>query len=346
MEHWILAGDVGGTKTAVGLYRPVDLRRDGSIGDPPSPAVHKRYRSIDYDGLVPIIRDFLLEHRGLVGNGVVTATFGVAGPVLGNRSETTNLPWIIDAQEMESSFGWEKGSVHLVNDLVAMGWGINLVGQSGILSLRKGIRDPTGNSVLVAPGTGLGEALLLNGGAVLRPIPSEGGHSDWAPVTRLQLQLLEYLWTIYPHVSSERLLSGPGILHLYRFLIRDLPEDPLFSPTMPDESLPELITHAALVENNRYACDTLELFAEILAQEVGNMALKVLATGGVYIGGGIPGKIRTFLQTEAFLKRISEKGRYAELLGKIPVSVLTNEETPLLGAAFEAWTRHSGTMAG
>ncbi|MHB1286231.1 MAG: glucokinase [Leptospirales bacterium] len=346
MDHWILAGDVGGTKTAVGLYRPVDLKRDGSIGDPPAPAVHKRYKSIDYDGLVPIVRDFLLEHRDLLGNGVVTATFGVAGPVLENRSETTNLPWIIDAQEMESSFGWKKGSVRLVNDLVAMGWGINLVGQAGILSLRDGIRDPKGNSVLVAPGTGLGEALLLNEGAVLRPIPSEGGHSDWAPVTRLQLQLLEYLWTIYPHVSSERLLSGPGILHLYRFLIRDLPKDPLFPQTMPEESLPELITHAALKENNPYACETLTLFAEILAQEVGNMALKILATGGVYLGGGIPGKLLTFLQTEAFLKRISEKGRYAELLEKIPVSVLTNEETPLLGAAFEAGTRYSGTMAG
>ena len=344
--HWILAGDVGGTKTAVGLYRPVDLKRDGGIGDPPVPAVYKRYRSLDHKGLIPLVSMFLSENRSLLGNSDVVATFGVAGPVLGNRSETTNLPWVIDAGEMEAAFGWRKGSARLVNDLVAMGWGINLVGRSGMLTLREGQGDPSGNSVLVAPGTGLGEALLLNEGTMLRPVPSEGGHSDWAPVTRVQLQLLEYLWTFFPHVSSERLLSGPGILHLYRFLTRDLPRDPLFPPNVPEESLPERITRAAMEENEPYARETLTLFAEILAQEVGNMALKALATGGVYLGGGIPGKIRSFLETDSFLKRISEKGRYEELLERIPVNVLTYEETPLLGAAFEAWTRLSGTDAG
>ncbi|MHB1606505.1 MAG: glucokinase [Leptospirales bacterium] len=342
MEHWILAGDVGGTKTAVGLYRPVDLqKRDGSIGDPPAPVVSERYRSRDFNGLAPLVSKFLSENRGLLGDRPIVATFGVAGPVLENRSETTNLPWVIDAGKIESEFGWMKGSVCLVNDLVAMGWGINLVGRSGVHSLRQGRRDPVGNAVLVAPGTGLGEAIILKEGGLLKPIPSEGGHSDWAPVTPLQLSLLEYLWTIFPHVSSERLLSGPGILHLYRFVTRDLPADPLFPPHASEEALPEQITRFALEENNPYARKTLMLFSEILAQEVGNMALKVLATGGVYLGGGIPVKIRPFLEEPGFLKRISEKGRYTEFLDRVPVDILTNEETPLLGAAFEAWTRYA-----
>ena len=342
VDHWILAGDVGGTKTAVGLYRPVDLQKmDGSIGDPPEPVVSKRYRSRDFKGLVPIVTEFLSENQSVVDDRPVLATFGVAGPVLENRSETTNLPWIIDAGEIESAFGWAQDSVCLVNDLVAMVWGINLLGRSGILSLRRGRRDPVGNAVLVAPGTGLGEAFILNEGGILKPFPSEGGHSDWAPVTPVQVSLLEYLWTIYPHVSSERLLSGPGILHIYRFLTRDLPSDPLFPPNASEETLPEQITRFAQEEGNPYAKKALMLFSEILAQEVGNMALKAFATGGVYLGGGIPGKIRTFLQEPSFLKRISEKGRYSELLDQIPVDILTYDETPLLGAAFEAWMRYS-----
>lgn len=341
MDYWILAGDVGGTKTAVGLFRPSDLVvGQGDRKNPPVPVVSERYRSRDFDGLIPILADFLKNRAGsLDGRPISAATFGVAGPVIKNRSETTNLPWTIDAGEIESFFGWARGSVRLINDLVAMGWGINLLHRDGFDFLREGVPDPDGNGVLVAPGTGLGESFLLREGGVFRPVPSEGGHSDWAPFDRDQADLLEYLWTTYPHVSSERLLSGPGLVHIFRFLSRGGAPDPAFPSEFPEEDLPARISSMALEGRSDLAVRTLSLFALILAQEVGNMALKGLATGGIFLGGGIPCKILPFLKREAFVSRIAEKGRYRALLEKIPVRVLLDESTPLSGSALEAGLR-------
>ncbi len=341
MGHWVLAGDIGGTKTAVGLFRPSDLGvANGGRKNPPVPVVSGRYKSCDYEGLVPILAEFLKAHASdLGGMPVSVATFGVAGPVIGSRSETTNLPWTIDADEIASFFGWAQGSVRLINDLVAMGWGINLVAPEDFATLREGIPDPGGNGVLVAPGTGLGEAFLLRDGTFFRPLPSEGGHADWAPFDREQALLLEYLWKTYPHVSVERILSGPGLVHILRFLTRDGSIEPLLSPNIPEEDLPARISAAALEGQSKLAVRTLTLFSLILAQEVGNMALKGLATGGVFLGGGIPGKVLPFLQCEPFLSRVAQKGRYRSLLEKIPVRVLMDEATPLVGAALEAGIR-------
>jgi glucokinase len=339
--HWVLAGDIGGTKTAIGLFRPSDLGvANGGRKNPPVPIVSGRYKSRDYEGLVPILAEFMKAHDSDLGaKPVGVATFGVAGPVIGSRSETTNLPWTIDADEIASFFGWAKGSVRLINDLVAMGWGINLVAREDFATLREGIPEPGGNGVLVAPGTGLGEAFLFREGTFFRPLASEGGHVDWAPFDREQALLLEYLWKTYPHVSVERILSGPGLVHVFRFLTRDGASDPLLSADIPEEDLPARISAAALEGQSEWAVQTLSLFSLIMAQEVGNMALKGLATGGVFLGGGIPCKVLPFLKSDAFLSRVSEKGRYRSLLEKIPVRVLMDESTPLFGAALEAGLR-------
>lgn len=347
MDHsWILAGDIGGTKTALGLFSPVALEKAVSSGTLATPAISERYSSHEYPGLSPIVSDFLEKNRGVVMDQPVWATFGVAGPVLDNRCETTNLPWVIEGSVLEKNFSWQRGSVWLVNDLVAMGWGINLVrGAGGILWLRKGPEGARGNAVLVAPGTGLGEALLEDDHEKLKPWASEGGHTDWAPVNSLQVRLLEFLWKRFPHVSSERLLSGPGLLNIYRFVSQDGPHQPnLLDQNLPEEHLPEKITERAIAGEDPCAEAALRLFADILAQEVGNMALKVLATGGVFLGGGIPGKILPFLREPSFLAHMADKGRYREFLGQIPVGVLTHEETPLLGAAYQAYLRFRGEL--
>lgn len=347
MDHsWILAGDIGGTKTALGLFSSADLGKAISSETLAAPVVSARYSSHEYTGLAPIVAEFLEKNRAVAMDHPVWATFGVAGPVLDNRCETTNLPWIIEGSLLEKTFAWESGSVRLVNDLVAMGWGINLVrGAGGILWLRKGPGGTWGNAVLVAPGTGLGEALLEDDHGRLKPWASEGGHTDWAPVNPLQVRLLEFLWKQFSHVSSERLLSGPGLLNIYRFVCHDGAHHPnLLDQNLPEEHLPEKITQAAIAGTDPAAVDALRIFAALLAQEAGNMALKVLATGGVFLGGGIPGKILPFLQEASFLEQMADKGRYREFLGQIPVGVLTHEETPLLGAAYQAYLRFSGVL--
>ncbi len=349
-DGWILAGDIGGTKTALGLFSPDDLEKSIASKNLPVAFVSERYPSHEFSGLTPIVDTFLKKNRSVVGDQPIRATFGVAGPVLHNRCQTTNLPWIIEGSALEKDFDWKQGAVNLVNDLVAMGWGINVVRESGgIHWLREDTENVKGNAVLVAPGTGLGEALLEKDHGMLRPWPSEGGHSDWAPVNSEQVKLLEFLWTRFDHVSSERLLSGPGLLNIYRYVAQDGPHPNLLDKNFPEEHLPEHITQAALEGTDACARTTLRLFTEILAQESGNMALKALSTGGVFLGGGIPVKILPFLRETSFLTHMAEKGRYRELLDQIPVGVLVREETPLLGAAYEAMLRikkEAGSISG
>ena len=339
-DGWIVAGDIGGTKTALGLFSPEDLQKSIRSRNLPEARVSERYPSQEFSGLIPIVETFLEKNRSILNGYPIWATFGVAGPVLENRCQTTNLPWVIEGEGLEKNFGWKQGTVHLVNDLVAMGWGINVVRSSGgIHWLRAGNADKRGNAVLVAPGTGLGEALLEEDHGSLRPWPSEGGHTDWAPFNPEQVRLLQFLWTQFDHVSSERLLSGPGLLNIYRFVSQGSPAPTLLDRGIPEEHLPEHITQAALDGTDPCSPPTLGLFVEILAQEAGNMALKALATGGVFLGGGIPVKILTFLKESSFLERMAQKGRYRELLDTIPVGVLLQEETPLWGAAYEAMLR-------
>jgi glucokinase len=337
---WILAGDIGGTKTALGLFSPGDLQKSIHSGNLPMARVSERYPSQEFSGLVPIVDAFLKKNLAILDGHPIRATFGVAGPVLENRCQTTNLPWVIEGDGLEKSFGWKQGAVRLVNDLVAMGWGINVVRDSGgIHWIREDRSGKRGNAVLVAPGTGLGEALLEEDHGSLRPWPSEGGHSDWAPFNPEQVRLLQFLWAQFDHVSSERLLSGPGLLNIYRFVAQGSPSPTLLDRGIPEEHLPEHITQAALDGTDSCARPALGLFVEILAQEAGNMALKALATGGVFLGGGIPVKILPFLKESSFLERMAQKGRYRELLDTIPVGVLLQEETPLWGAAYEAMLR-------
>ncbi|MCL4461350.1 MAG: glucokinase [Nitrospirae bacterium] len=340
VDGWILAGDIGGTKTALGLFSPDNLEKSIAARNLPSANVSERYPSHEFSGLTPIVETFLKKNRSVLGDLPVLATFGVAGPVLGNRCETTNLPWVIEGDVLEKDFSWKPGTAHLVNDLVAMGWGINVVREAGgIHWLRQGSADGGGNAVLIAPGTGLGEALLEETRGTLRPWPSEGGHSDWAPVNPEQVKLLEYLWTRFDHASSERLLSGPGLINIYRFVCLEGPRPNLLDRALPEEHLPEHITQSALDGTDACARTALRLFSEILAQEAGNMALKALATGGVFLGGGIPVKILPFLTEPSFLEHMAEKGRYRPFLEQVPVGVLVREETPLLGAAYEALLR-------
>lgn len=336
----VLVGDIGGTKTSLALF---SLAERGSREHfvPLCPAV---YPSKRYDSLEPMIQEYLSWVRErLVGDpNIVAATFGVAGPVTGRVCRTTNLPWIVDAGSLEKLISVQEGNVNLLNDLEALAWSVGGDPLIPLATIQEGETATSTTMVLVAPGTGLGEAVLCGRDENFFALPSEGGHADWAPVNKEQARLLEYLWEEFSHVSVERVLSGMGIVRLYTFLAKDIPAPnrPLPIPKAePPADFPSQISQKALDEKDPVCMKALEMFAEILAQEASNMVLKVLARGGCFIGGGIPIRIRPFLESVAFRRRFVEKGRYSELLAKVPVWIILDPEAPLVGSAFYA-SRH------
>jgi glucokinase len=348
----ILAGDIGGTKTHIALFDWKTERVD--------PCYQETYHSKDYGSLEEILTEFfdtrkatLAEkkeeseedgtHEGTevpVAPSVVpepeeieAACFGVAGPVIDNRCQTTNLPWIVDGGELAKRF--DIPTVRLLNDLEATAHGLLLLRTDETESLNAGARPiPHGAIALIAAGTGLGEAILFWDGSRYRPMPSEGGHCDFAPTSDLEIGLLRHLRTSYLHVSYERVLSGPGLHAIYEFL-RDTHRN---EPTWLAERLKladpaAVITEVALAGQSEISMQALELFASIYGAEAGNLALKALALGGVYIGGGIAPRIITKLRDGTFLRAFTAKGRYKRLLSSMPVSVIMNPRTALLGAA-------------
>ncbi len=314
----ILAGDVGGTKTALAWV-------DGGaiVGA-------RTYPSADYASLTEIVREFVAEP---VSDRVSAACFGVAGPVVNGVVKTTNLPWVVDAKDFHAPLG--TSAVRLINDLEAIAYGVGAVGDEGFVTLNPGRSDGTGNAAVIAAGTGLGEAGLYWDGRAHQPFASEGGHASFAPRDGVEIELLQFLLAEHDHVSWERVLSGPGLHNIYRFLrdARGGDEPPWLAARIRDRDPAAVIAECALERTSPLCGQTLQLFVSLYGAEAGNLALKTLATGGVFIAGGIAPKILAALTDGTFLQAFLAKGRLRRVLEAIPVRIVVSGAVGLLGAA-------------
>ena len=317
----LLAGDVGGTKTNIALYEAgargvvlVDL---------------ERYPSHEHAGLGEMVDTFLGERRAKLA----AAAFGIAGPVVDRRSHTTNLPWVIDARPLSRRMGVP---VALVNDLAATAWSLPEVGPRRLATLQRGSPAKEGGLALIAAGTGLGEAFVLRDGGRFLVGASEGGHADYAPRTDEEIDLLRFLRTRFGRASVERVLSGPGLVNIDAFLAsREPGSGPAAENNVSEPSRDPAaeIAQAALGRRSARSVHALRLFVAAYGAEAGNLALKCLATGGVYLGGGIAPKILPALQEGVFLEAFLAKGRFRDLLVSVPVHVILDDHAALLGAA-------------
>ncbi len=325
----ILAGDIGGTKTHLALYPP-----DAS---PRQPALDRLYSSHEHSSPQRLLRAFL-DEAGASPRAVV---LGIAGPVVNNRAEVTNLPWDVDGPALGEALGGIE--VRLLNDLEATGWGVGTLDPHDLDSLHRGTPG-SGNSALIAAGTGLGEALLMWNGRGWTPSASEGGHADFGPRDDLEDELLRWLRARYHHVSYERILSGPGLADLHRFL-RDTGrgEEPDAVRARFDgaEDPAAVVTEAAASGASSRAALALERFCSIYGAEAGNVALKFLAVGGVYVGGGIAPRILPALHAGGFERAFLDKGRLRDVIENVPVHVVLDPATPLWGAAAVALRREA-----
>ncbi len=315
----ILAGDVGGTKTHLGLF--------ASLAPGAPPVREQRYRSADFPSLLAIVREFMTGEAP-----VEAAGFGVAGPVQDGRVHATNLPWLVDARALSEALG--HAPVALLNDVEALGLGIEMLAGADLAPLNPGHPSP-GHRAVIAAGTGLGEAFLYWDGTRHRAVATEGGHSDFAPRNDLEVELLRYLARDYGHVSWERVLSGPGLVNCYRFL-RDTgrgQEPPELAARMRREDPAAVVSELALAGGSRLCEDALDLFCSLYGSEAGNLTLKTLALNGVYVGGGIAPRILARLQSGGFMKAFRDKGRMGDVLHHVPVSVIVRPGTALCGAA-------------
>jgi len=318
----ILAGDIGGTKTQIGLFS----LEDGKL----VAGGKKTYPSKSYPSLEAVLDDFTAAHPA----ALTGACFGVAGPVIDETVKTPNLPWFVDGRALARRLG--LGSVGLLNDLEAAGYGAGTLDSSEFTVLNAGSSDPRANMALLAAGTGLGEAILYQADGGYRVLASEGGHADYAPHTPQHIELLSHLAARFGHVSCERVISGPGIFNIYSFL-KDTGryEAPAWlAERLAKEDPTAAISRAALAGEAEICVETLDLFVSAYGAEAGNHALRAMALGGVCVAGGIAPKILKKLVDGTFMRAFVQKGRYAELLARIPVQVILNEETALRGAAY------------
>jgi glucokinase len=319
-----LAGDIGGTKTILALF--------SSEKGPLHPLFEASYASRDFPGLDEIIKDFYSRF----GVSAATACFGVAGPVRAGRAIITNLPWQPDTEMLKSSHGFSE--VTLINDLVATGFAIPHLSHSDLVILNRGITIAEGTLGIIAPGTGLGEAIFTWDGSRYIPVASEGGHTDFAPVSETEIGLLSFLKEKYGHVSYDQVCSGHGLPSVYDFVLShfelDEPDWLTEELSNADDRTPVIVNGALDSTKQCEICKkTLQIFVSILGAEAGNLALKGLTTAGMYIGGGIPPRILSLLQEEIFMKSFTSKGRMSYLLDDIPVNVIMNPKAALIGAA-------------
>jgi glucokinase len=326
----ILAGDVGGTKTSLALYRR-DAR--GLLRNRMA-----TYRSREHASLDPILRDFMSG-----GATVERACIGVAGPVEGGRCRLTNLDWEVDEASLRRILGVREA--YLVNDLQATASSLPFLQKSDRATIREGAADPQGNMAVLAAGTGLGEGFLVDTGAGYIPFPSEGGHVDFAPRDDREIRLHAFLRAKYGHVSVERVLSGPGLHDIYRFLLAEerMAEEPIMAAEVAGKEPQRAIVRHGLAGGSGTCAETLRIFCSLYGAEAGNLALQYLATGGVYLGGGIAPAILPALQWGEFLSAFLDKGRMRNLLSSVPVMVILDPAAPLLGAA--AYAVAGGVLA-
>ncbi|MGZ3537200.1 MAG: glucokinase [Thermodesulfobacteriota bacterium] len=318
----VLAGDVGGTKTRLGLFEVTRGRL--------RLVFEKSFLNRNYRGLENILVDFIKGQKG-----ITAACFGVAGPVTEEVVVAANLPWWIDIQSLRKVLPFEK--MEVINDLVANAYGIPVLKKGDFEILNPG-KIRTGNQALISAGTGLGEAILFWEGQQHVPSPSEGGHAEFGPRSHLELELFHYLSDRFDHVSYERVLSGEGLVSIYQFLkdSKRFGSETAWISEKIKEDPAEVISETALFKKNKLCVKALDLFASIYGAAAGNLALQVMAVGGVYVGGGIAPKIIWKLRDGTFIKAFKDKGRLSHIVAHIPVKVILNEETPLLGAASRA----------
>lgn len=322
----LLAADVGGTKTLVGLYRPE--------GDRPGSQVIREYTTLDFDNLDEIVSTFLDETGA---RGIDAVCIGVAGPVTGLVARLTNVPWLADASVVAERLG--DCPVHLLNDLEAMACAVPVLEPDELAVLQDGIVVPTGNAALIAAGTGLGEALLHNVNGRFLPSASEGGHADFAARTPREVALLQELTRIHGRVDVESVISGPGLVNLFQFThgggeLRDACDT--LGPDIDPSELPAAISATALEGGCERCAEALDMFVEAYGAEAGNLALRSVATAGVYVGGGIAPKILPALESGGFMDAFHDKAPMVDLLRTLPVTVILNPAAGLLGAAVRA----------
>jgi glucokinase len=321
----ILAGDIGGTNARLALYEV----RDGKLEQ----VIETVFPSRQHSGLDEIVAKFADQLTAQHLHKPEAACFGIAGPVVNGRSETSNLPWVVESTQLAAVLGLPK--VLLINDLEANAWGIATLSGDDLVTLNQIQGQPTGNQAVVSAGTGLGEAGLYWNGMQHHVFACEGGHCDFAPRNEVETQLLQYLMARFGHVSYERILSGPGLVNVFNFL-RDTGHgrpEPWLVDEMASSDPAAAISRAAMQGKSELCEQALDLFISIYGAEAGNMALKVMATGGVFLGGGIAPKIVSKLKGPLFMDAFRSKGRLQRVLEAIPVSVITNDKTALLGAA-------------
>lgn len=323
----ILAGDIGGTNTRIGLFT--------SKKGPDNPVAQKKYESRSYSGLEEIVQSFLDEHKV----SVERASIGVAGPVKKNRASITNLPWVIDGHSLCRKVG--IGQVFLLNDLEAMAHAIPNLDESMIETINPGVPVSKCIKALIAPGTGLGEVFLAWNKGRYQPHSSEGGHTEFGPRNKLEIDLLSYMLERYDHVSYEWVCSGIGIPNLYYFF-RDTgryPEPASLAKALDEaEDKTPLIVNAGIHEPEKHpiCVAVLELFTSILGAEAGNLAMTVSSFGGMYVGGGIPPRIVDYIRSPLFIESFQDKGRLKSMIEDMPIYLITHPNTALMGAACHA----------
>ncbi len=324
-NHPVLAGDIGGTKTNLGLFVKAKGRR-------PRPKVVETFSSQGVPDLEGMVTEFLRNHPAAISG----ACFGVPGPVVSGRVRTTNLPWTVSENHIKEFFGWSR--VRLVNDVTLTARAIPLLRSQEVHALNGTKVRKDGNRALVAPGTGLGMAMLIFENGEYIPVSSEGGHVDFAPTVEPQIRFWRYLHKRWGHVSIERVVSGPGLVSIYTWLkmARRHREPAYIAEMMNDMDPAAAITRGALEHHNPLCRNALEMFVSILGAVCGNLALTGMTTGGLYLGGGIPPKILPVLQSGRFMRAFVDKGRFKGFLEKIPIRVILNDRAALLGAAHGA----------
>jgi glucokinase len=322
----LLAGDLGGTKTLLGLFKQTGAPRPDLV------ATHE-FATLEFPAATDIVAAFL-KQTGVRAEEIDAACMGVPGPVIDQRVQPTNVDWSVDARELQDTLKLKH--VHLLNDLEAMAHVVPVLRDDELLVLQKGKRNPQGNGVLLAAGTGLGQALLINVDGAWRPSPSEGGHVDFAARTPREIQLLQELTRLYGRAHTEHIICGPGLVNLARFTSQG--RSYVFRETEDITLLPARITAAALEHRCPHCVEALELWVSAFGAAAGNFALSALATGGVYIGGGIPAKILPAFETPTFTTAFNAKEPFDGLLRDIPVSIILNRHAGLDGTAVFANT--------
>jgi glucokinase len=330
----VLAGDIGGTKTRLAVFDVHGTRLET--------VTERSYPSGSYSGLENIVQDFFGGTRA----DCRQACFGIAGPVQRGRAQTTNLPWIVEERAMAAVFGFER--VALINDLEANAWGIGALRENDFCALNAGRPDAGGNACIISAGTGLGEAGLYWDGQRHWPFACEGGHASFSPSSDLEIALLKYLRERFGHASWERVLSGRGLVNVHDFLRshRGVSVPSWLRAEMSAGDPAATISRAALDGRDSLCAEALDLFIHLYGVEAGNHALKIMATGGVYLGGGIAPKNLERFKGQLFMQGFLDKGRMQPLLAAMPVKIIVNERTALYGTALYLEAVKEGTTGG